>query len=96
LGADFGRLGFSLIDRLKVARSDAEADLDDLDMLVDFRNAVSHANETVIDGIEAGNRIRATKSHFVSNRKTLSRLALTMDQVVANEVSALLGIPVPW
>jgi hypothetical protein len=50
----------------------------------------------VIAGIEAGNRIRATKSHFLSNRKTLSRLALTMDQVVANEVSALLGIPVPW
>jgi hypothetical protein len=96
LGADFGRLGFSLIDRVKMARSDAEVDLDDLDRLVDFRNAVSHANETVIAGIEAGNRIRATKSHFVSNRKTLSRLAHTLDQVVANEVSALLGIPVPW
>jgi hypothetical protein len=96
LGADFGRLGFRFIERLKAARSEAEADLDDLDNLVDYRNAVSHANETLIAGIEAGNRIRATKSHFVSNRKTLSRLAHTMDQVVANEVSALLGIPAPW
>jgi len=96
LGADFGRLGFSFIDRLHAARSDAEADLDDLDNLVDYRNAVSHANETLIAGIEAHNRIRATKSHFVNNRRTLSRLAHTMDQVVAHEISALLGTPAPW
>src|SRR4051812_36379355 len=61
LGADFGRLGFSLIDQLKSARSDAEADLEDLDTLVDFRNAVAHANETLIAEIEGANRIRATK-----------------------------------
>lgn len=96
LGADFGRLGFSFLARLRAARPNVDADLDDLDELVDFRNAVSHANETLIAGIEARKRIRATKSHFTKHRRTLGRLAHSMDSVVADELSALLGIARPW
>lgn len=45
LGADFGRLGFSFIEDLKALGSVTQGRLDDLDRLVDYRNAISHGNE---------------------------------------------------
>lgn len=96
LGADFGRLGLSFIPALKLASADTESQLDDLDTLVDFRNAVSHADESRIAAIESAGRVRATKLHFSRNRKMLGALAVTMDEVVADQIATLLGIAEPW
>ena len=96
LGADFGRLGFSLIPVLKLADSSSEDQLNELDALVDFRNAISHGNEAEIASIEALGRVRATKKHFHNNRRALTTLAATMDSVVADQLAATLGTSRPW
>jgi hypothetical protein len=96
LGSDFGRLGFDFVHDLKAATASAAAELDALDQLIDYRNAIGHGDEATIASIEAGGRIRATKASYRSYRRIIDRLAGTMDDVVAHQLSALLGINRPW
>jgi hypothetical protein len=96
LGSDFGRLGFSLIDDLKKARSSAEADLKLLDALIDFRNAIGHGDEAAIAVIESSGPVRSTKAAYQASRRALNRLVSTMDDVVSDKLAALLGVPKPW
>lgn len=94
LGSDFGRLGFSFVDDLKNAG--VGADLDALEELVDYRNAIGHGDEGRLAAIEARGRIKATKKSYLEYRRTIDRLAGTMDDVVASRLTALLGISRPW
>ena len=96
LGSDFGRLGFSFIDDLKAATASAASDLDSLEELIDFRNAVGHGDEVRIAAIEAQGRIKATKGSYQNLRRTIDRLAGTMDEVVATKLTVVLGISQPW
>lgn len=96
LGSDFGRLGFDFIPAVEAADAAAAAQLDELDRLVDFRNAIVHGNESTIGTIEAAGNIRATKQKFRQNRKSLKALAATMDSVVADRLASLLSISAPW
>lgn len=96
LGSDFGRFGFDFVQDLKAMSATAAAELDDLEELIDYRNAVGHGAEATIAAIEAGGRIRATKASYRNYRRVIDRLAGTMDDVVANQLSALLGIDRPW
>ncbi len=96
LGSDFGRLGFGFIDDLKAATASAPAELDALEELIDYRNAIGHGDEATISSIESLGRIKATKGSYRGYRRTIGRLAGTMDDVVANQLSALLGINRPW
>ncbi|MGH9223892.1 MAG: hypothetical protein ACRD2W_08945 [Acidimicrobiales bacterium] len=96
LGSDFGRLGFRLIDGLKAAAGSAASDLDALENLIDFRNAIGHGDEARIAAIEALGQIKATKRSYQQFRRTIDRLAGTMDQVVATKLAAVLGITHPW
>lgn len=96
LGSDFGRLGFGFIDALKAATPSATAELDALEELIDYRNAIGHGDEATIGSIEALGRIRATKGSYRRYRRTIDRLAGTMDDVVSKQLSAVLGINRPW
>lgn len=96
LGSDFGRLGFDFIPAAEAADASAATQLEELDRLVDFRNAIVHGNESTIATIEATGNIRATKQKFRQNRKSLKALAVTMDSVVADRLANLLSISAPW
>lgn len=96
LGSDFGRLGFSLVDELKAADPAMPSRLRLLDLLVDFRNAISHGDETKIAALTKGGDIRATKASYRRFRRTLDQLAGTMDDVVGSALGAGLQIPRPW
>jgi hypothetical protein len=96
LGSDFGRLGFSFIDDLKARGPSTERHLEDLETLVDYRNAIGHGDESKIATIEASAAIRSTKRSYQQHRQALNALAGTMDGVVARQLSALLAISRPW
>lgn len=96
LGSDFGRLGFSFIDELKAAQATAAGDLDHLEVLIDYRNAIGHGDEATMRAIEAAGVVKATKAAYTASRGYVDRLAGTMDDVVADKLAALLGIPTPW
>lgn len=96
LGSDFGRLGFSFIDDLKAASPSVAGDLDALEELVDCRNAIGHGDEGRLAAIEARGLIKPTKRSYVGYRRTIDRLAGTMDDVVASRLAAVLGIYRPW
>ena len=96
LGSDFGRLGFGFTAAVKAARSGAAAELELLDVLVDFRNAIGHGNETEIAALVVEGRITATKKVYRRYRRAVERLARTMDMVVAGKLRDLLRIPAPW
>ncbi len=96
LGHDFVRVGLTLIDDLKAAGPAVVDQLDTLDRVVDYRNAVGHGDETKIAGLESGGAIKATKRSYEQHRRALDALAGTMDDVVADKLASSLGIPRPW
>lgn len=96
LGSDFGRLGFALIPALRAEGTDIENALEGLDLLVRFRNAIAHGNESVLQRLVSGGEIKATLTSYRTYRRTLNRLVGTMDRVVAAELASGLDIPRPW
>jgi hypothetical protein len=96
LGSDFGRLGFDLVPTIKVEGAVMERALAKLELLVRFRNAVTHGNESELAGIVASGDIKSTLASYRQYRRTLNRLVGTMDRVVAAELATVLKIPPPW
>ncbi|MGQ0742776.1 MAG: hypothetical protein ACT4OS_00250 [Acidimicrobiales bacterium] len=96
LGSDFGRLGLAFVHDMKAARPAVATELDYLEALIDFRNAIGHGEESEIAMIESGGSVRSTKASYMRSRRTLDRLAGTMDEVVSARLGALLGAPNPW
>jgi hypothetical protein len=96
LGADFGRLGLSLIQDLKARGRATERRLEKLETLVEFRNAVSHGQEATLIQLESSGTISSTKASYAGYQGALNGLAPTMDSVVAMKLAALLQIPRPW
>lgn len=96
LGSDFGRLGLDLIRSVGGRGAQAEADLDALDRVVEFRNAISHGNDAEVAAMVATGTIKATKASYREHRKILDRLVGTIDDVVSIELSRLLHILPPW
>ena len=96
LGHDFARLGFSLIEDLKAAGPEVGAQLEMLDLLVDYRNAVGHGDEVRIEMIEGAGRVKATKRSYVEHRRSIDGLAGTIDVTIAAGLARVLGTPPPW
>lgn len=96
LGSDFGRLGIAIVDALNVKGASFREDVRLLDVLVDFRNAIVHGNETEVTSIIGTGDIKATKTVYKAYRKTVDRLATTMDEVVAARLGSILGVEPPW
>lgn len=96
LGADFGRLGFNVIDELRAIGPATAAQLAALDRVADFRNAISHGKAANIAALERSGEITSTLRSYAEHRKRLEALAATIDTVVARQLVATLGIPPPW
>lgn len=96
LGSDFTRLGMALIPALRAAKPAMRDALVRLETLVDFRNGLAHGNESEVAAASASGRVRATLGSYRAHRRSLSALAATMDEVVADELAAQLGITKPW
>lgn len=96
LGSDFVRLGFDFIADLKAEGSPTVDRLDNLEVLLDYRNAIGHGDEAKITSLEAAGRIAATKKSYQQYRKALDGLAGTMNEVVADRLSQVLGVVRPW
>jgi hypothetical protein len=95
LGSDFGRLGLDLVPTIKDEGAAMDDALGKLDLLVRFRNAVAHGNESELAGIVASGDIKPTLASYRQYRRTLNRLVGTMDRVVAAELVTVLQIPPP-
>lgn len=67
-----------------------------LDVLIDFRNLITHGQEASIQAYVANNDITATLGAFRRYRRSLNALVGTMDRVVSDELSAGLQIAAPW
>ena len=96
LGSDFARLGIELIPKLRTLGRAVTDAVDGLEVLVDFRNAVAHGNESELVAVEATGRVRATLTSYRAHRRALNRLVDTMDAVVATELANELDIAAPW
>ncbi len=95
LGHDFARLGFSLIDDLKATGPATVQQLDALDLLIDYRNAVGHGDEAKIGDFESGGGIKATKKSYLQYRRALDQLATTLDATVTAGLASVLGVSGP-
>lgn len=96
LGSDFIRLGFDFVTDLKAKGPATLNRLDKLETMLDYRNAIGHGDESKIVAIEAGGQIAATKASYQRYRQAMNGLASTMDRVVAERLSQVLGIAQPW
>jgi len=78
LGSDFGRLGIELVPKLKaVSKAVTDAVLG-LEVLVDFRNAVAHGNESALTAAVATGQIKATLASYRAHRRALNALVGTI------------------
>ena len=96
LSNDFGRMGLKLIPALRHSYGRADRDLARLELLVDFRNAVVHGNESEVQSLIHRKEIRATMDSYRTFRRTLNRVVRQLDTVVATELGAELQILRPW
>jgi hypothetical protein len=96
LGADFGRLGMHLLDELKALGTATVQRLDCLDVLVEFRNAIGHGQESKIQILEASGLIQASKKSYDLHRQAIDDLAGDLDEVVSRKLATILQIARPW
>jgi len=72
LGSDFGRLGIDLIPALRSRGSRIVSDLDRLDELVEFRNAIVHGNESKLESLVERYQTGMTLASYRRLRSTLA------------------------
>jgi hypothetical protein len=96
LGSDFARVGLDLIADLKGMGQKTARRLDKLDLLVDYRNAIGHGDEGRVAILERTSAISSTRSAYRDHRRSLDRLAGTMDSLVSKRLAAVLEIARPW
>lgn len=93
---DFSRLGFKLLPALRSRGQLTTKRLEQLDVLIDFRNLISHGQEAAIHAFISANDIAATLGAFRRYRRSVTSLVSTMDRVVSDELRAGLQVPAPW
>ena len=96
LGSDFGRLGIDLIPTLRSRGPKTVSDLERLDELVEFRNAIVHGNESKVESLIKRYQTRMTLHSYRQFRHALDRIVRTMDTVVVIEFANGLQIQPPW
>lgn len=96
LGSDFARLGIELVPKLKAVSAAVTGAVDGLEVVVDFRNAVAHGNESALAAAVTTGQIKPTLASYRSHRRTLNQLVGTMDHVVSTELANELHVAPPW
>jgi hypothetical protein len=89
-------MGLKLIPALQNRYGRAGQDLARLELLVDFRNAVVHGNESEVHSLIQKHPIAATLRSYHRFRSTCDRLVRGLDAVVAAGLAAELQISRPW
>jgi hypothetical protein len=95
LGSDFGRLGIDLWPALSARTTAASGWNADLEALIEVRNAIAHAREHELAGLRARGYPTTLRMVFTW-LGMLDHLAVAMDEVVADQLSRLLGTAAPW
>ena len=90
------RLGIPFTVALKVTGQATERQLDTLERVVDYRNAIGHGDEAKIVAFEARGRDQGHQKSSSNTAKRSTALPVTMDDVVAQQLASLLSIPKPW
>ena len=93
---DFGRMGLQIIPALQRLYARANVDIDRLRLLVKFRNAIAHGNESEIQSMAQSSSIRPTLSSYRMYKSAINRFVGKLDVVVAAELAGELGIRRPW
>jgi hypothetical protein len=95
LTRDFSRIGLTLWPALQSADPHAASWQIELQKLVETRNAVVHADDAALLSLRAQG-YPLTTAKVRDWQQTLDRLTGTMDDVVSDYLSALLGVARPW
>ena len=96
LGRDFRRLGLDLIGIMNAQSTRVRGDLERLDLLIDFRNAIVHGNELAIQSHIAAGLVATNLKSYKQFKKTTDRLVNTMDSVVSTYLADELRTSPPW
>jgi hypothetical protein len=95
LTRDFSRIGLTLWPALESADSRATSWKTELQKLVETRNAVVHADDAALLNLR-GQGYPLTGAKMRDWQQTLNLLTATMDDVVSDYLSVLLGVARPW
>jgi hypothetical protein len=71
LRRDFGRMGLDIIPGLQGLYGNADRDLGRLELLIAFRNAVVHGNESEVDALSRSQGITATVNSYRMFKRTM-------------------------
>lgn len=74
----------------------AARQLQRLDDLVDFRNAIVHGSDRLMRQIEQEGTAKADLRSYLRFRRALEGLAREMDVMVPQTLAGRLGIDAPW
>lgn len=91
---DFRRMGLDIVRGLQRLYGNADRDIQRLELLVSFRNAVVHGNESEVGALRQSHGIAATMASYRMYKST--RLVQRLDQVVATGIAGELQIAHPW
>ncbi|GAA1519762.1 hypothetical protein GCM10009677_61350 [Sphaerisporangium rubeum] len=92
---DFGRLGLTLWSALERADRQAQSWRTELTKFNQMRNALAHDDQARVHLLRQQG-YRLDHSTVQTWERTLDSLAQTMDDVVGDYLSALLGVGRPW
>ncbi len=92
VGADFGRLGLPIWDRLKALDRRNDKRRHQLEELNNWRNAIAHQ---VFDPVKLGGRTTLRLDDVNRWRRACEELARVFDQVARGHLNTLVGSP-PW
>jgi hypothetical protein len=97
INKDFLRLGVPLLQTLQRAHPiDKPKWVKTLDQLNAARNAVAHSDDVKLAEVTAQGFNPGTLATFRTARRRLEKLAVAMDDLMADYLSNLLMIPRPW
>jgi len=92
LGSDFGRFGLQLWPRMALHDPKTSSRRDKLQTLCDWRNAIAHQDFSGKGELDLGNgRTTLRLSDVRRWRNACERLAWTLDEVLGDHLSRLVG-----
>jgi hypothetical protein len=96
LGSDFARFGFDLWPTVYAADSRGVRRREMLDQVMAWRNAIAHDSPLSTHAEEVVGETRPTLTWGRKWRRGLGALAVSMDDVVGNEIAVLIGRQTWW
>jgi hypothetical protein len=96
IGSDFSRIGLLLWPSLATADRRANRWNSELETLNLARNAIAHDDQDEFFKLGQAGKLPITLTVVRTWRRALDSLATTMDDVVGDYLSTLLGVPRPW